>query len=112
MKISTLSPPGPTAAISAGTKRPKSIYGILSVALPIFNTLLMLVGGFFFHLGQDDGPARHSDAANNAFFLLIFIIPLVGLVLGLVGVAKRDRFKLLSFLGVVMNIGFYVVFSA
>lgn len=112
MKTSTLCPSNQADAISAITKHPKPMYGMLSVALPIFDTLLMLVGGVFFHLGQNDGPRRHSDAANNAFFLLIFIIPLVGLVLGLIGVAKRDRFQLLSFLGVAMNIGFYVVFRA
>lgn len=95
----------PTAACQTGPKpmdinRP--ICGILSVAMPLVGLLVAYVGFALHH--EPPGP-HQLVGLGLAILILSLLCPVAGIVIGIVGMVRRERFRWLSPLGLVLSIG-------
>jgi len=79
---------------------PRPVYGILSIAAPLLGLALAIVSV---------RAIQASDTLGiGAFFCIVTIMPiafLVGTVLAIVALRRRERFRALPVLGLVFNLG-------
>jgi hypothetical protein len=82
------------------TKKP--ICGSLSVAMPIIGLLVAFVG--FALIRTPTGPQQLSGA-GAVVLILSLLCPIGGVVLGIIGMVRRERLRWLPVLWFVLSIG-------
>ena len=82
------------------TKKP--ICGSLSVAMPLIGLFVAFVG--FALIREPTGPHQLSGM-GVVFLILSLLCPIAGVVLGIIGMVRRERLRWLPVLGLVLSIG-------
>lgn len=82
------------------TKKP--ICGSLSVAMPLIGLLVAFVG--LAVIREPAGPQQLSGM-GVVILILSLLCPIAGIVLGIIGMVRRERLRWLPVLGFVLNIG-------
>jgi hypothetical protein len=82
------------------TKKP--ICGSLSVAMPLIGFLVAFVGFTLIH--DPTGPHQLSGM-GVVILILSLLCPIAGVVLGIIGMIRRERLRWLPVLGFVLSIG-------
>ncbi len=82
------------------TKKP--IYGSLSVAMPLIGLLVAFVGFALIH--EPTGPHQVSGM-GLVIPILSLLCPVSGIVLAIIGMVRRERFRWLPVFGFVLSIG-------
>jgi len=81
------------------TKKP--ICGILSVAMPLVGLLAGFAGSAFIH----DPPGPHQSGAVAAIVILSLLCAVSGMVIGIAGIVRRERFRWLPVFGLIWSVG-------
>jgi hypothetical protein len=91
-----------TSVQSSGVKRRRPFFGVASIALPVLAFVAAYVWTKLF------GPSAGSDATVGNAFMLANVARVVfglGSVLAIIGLARRERYLLISCVGFVMGAG-------
>jgi hypothetical protein len=79
----------------------KPICGTLSVAMPPVGLLVAYVGFTLIH--EPSGPHQLAGA-GMAILILSLLCPVAGIGIGIAGLVRRERFRWLPVLGLLLNI--------
>jgi len=80
----------------------KPICGSLSVAMPLIGFLVAFVG--FALIREPTGPHQLSGM-GVVILILSLLCPIAGVVLGIIGMVRRERLRWLPVLGFVLSVG-------
>jgi hypothetical protein len=88
------------------TKKP--ICGFLSVGMPLVGLALGFLGSAFIHEPSD--PQRSGPV--TVVVILSFLCPVSGIVLSIIAILRRERFRWLPIFGLVWSIGWALSYFA
>ena len=81
------------------TNKEHSLYGIMSTILGVLSCASLGTAVYLSYLNGGDASARYGAAA-----LLAVIFMFVGIGLGVWSTTEREKFKLFTVLGIIMNV--------